>query len=295
MKRFVTMATIGLMVALVPTITLTSANASPTLLPFTVGGQRPAAVFPPSKYQGPAPILISLHGYTSSGAKQEAYLKMRSILSKKGIIYVTPDGTPDGGGNRFWNASKACCNFYGSGVDDVKYLMGLVDQVNAKFPVDRKRIYFVGHSNGGFMAFKLACERSDQIAGIVSFAGSMNVDRATCPAKKPISVLLIHGTADSTILPAGSSINGNGYASDQSNLNFWKTKDKCLPTIGLPKFLRQTDYDSSIAGKETKIYSFNCSTKTNLQYWSIADGLHVPAVNSKFSGNIVDWLLAQSK
>ena len=295
MKRILTLATVGVTVALFTTISLTSANASPTLKPFTIGGQRPASVFPPGKYQGPAPILISLHGYTSSGAKQEAYLKMRSLLSKRGIIYVTPDGTPDGGGNRFWNASKACCNFYGSGVDDVKYLMGLLDQVNAKFPVNRKRIYFVGHSNGGFMAFRLACEKSDQIAGIVSFAGSMNVDRATCPAKKPISVLLIHGTADPTILPAGGSINGNSYTSDQSNLDFWGTKDKCLPKVGLPAIFKLSDYDTSIAGKETKIYSFSCGTKVNIQYWSIAGGLHVPAVNPTFSTDVVDWLLAQSK
>ena len=283
------------MVALLPKVSMSSASTAPSMKPFTVGGQRPASVFPPGKYLGPAPILISLHGYTSSGAKQEAYLKMKSLLSKKGIIYVTPDGTVDGGGNRFWNASKACCNFYGSSVDDIKYLMGLVDQVSAKYPVDRKRIYFLGHSNGGFMAFQLACEKSDQIAGIVSFAGSMNVDRATCPATKPVSILLIHGSSDPTILPAGGSINGNDYTSDKSNLDFWKTKDKCLPTTGFPKILKQADYDSSIAGKETQIFSFHCNAKVNVQYWNIVSGLHVPAVNPAFSTSVIDWLLAQSK
>ena len=97
------------------------------------------------------------------------------------------------------------------------------------------------------------------------------------------------------IEPPAGKIVGNEYASDQSNLDFWKSKDKCLPTIGLPAIFKPSDYDTLIAGKETKIYSFNCGAKVNIQYWSITGGLHVPAVNLAFSTDVIVWLLAQHK
>jgi polyhydroxybutyrate depolymerase len=42
-----------------------------------------------------------------------------------------------------------------------------------KYKVDDSQIFIVGWSNGGHMAYRLACEMSDRIAGIASFAGYM--------------------------------------------------------------------------------------------------------------------------
>jgi polyhydroxybutyrate depolymerase len=265
---------------------------------FVIGGDRPVKVYLPLKLTKPAPILISLHGYTSSGAQQEAYVKMRLEASKRGVIYLLPDGTADASGNRFWNAGNSCCNFFSSAVDDEKYLMGLIDKVAKKYPVDRKRIYIIGHSNGGFMAYKLACDQSASIAAVVSFAGSLQVDRSTCPAKHPISILHIHGTNDTTILPAGGDLvpgHTSPYASVQSNLTFWAKVDGCKPTAGLPKVSGKIDLESSIAGAETSIYKFSCPMHFTLQYWSIAGGEHVPQLSPTFAARILDFLLAQSK
>lgn len=67
----------------------------------------------PSDYQPttPAPLLILLHGYTSSGAETEAILQFAPEADARGLIYAFPDGTQDPLGNRFWNATDACCNF----------------------------------------------------------------------------------------------------------------------------------------------------------------------------------------
>lgn len=265
---------------------------------FVVGGDRPVTVYLPAKIVSPSPLLISLHGYTSSGAQQEAYVKMKSEASKRGVIYLLPDGSSDASGNRFWNAGNSCCNFFSSTVDDEKYLTGLIDQVAKKYPVDRKRIYVIGHSNGGFMAYKLACDQASTFAAIVSFAGSLPVDRSTCPAKHPTSILHIHGTNDTTILPTGGDLvpgHTSPYASVQSNLTFWAKVDRCKPTAGLPKVFGKMDLESSIAGPETSIYKFSCPAHFNLQYWSIAGGEHVPQLSPTFAARIFDFLLAQSK
>src|SRR5205814_3467937 len=105
----------------------------------------------------PTPLLILLHGYTASGAQQEMYFKLGPVANAQGFLYAIPDGTVDGAGNRFWNATDACCNYFGSAVDDVAYLGAIMDDVGTRYNVDPKPIFVVGHSNGGFMAHRLAC------------------------------------------------------------------------------------------------------------------------------------------
>ena len=58
----------------------------------------------------------------------------------RGFVLVAPDGTLDRTGQRFWNATDACCNFFGDSVDDVAYLHGLVREVAAAYHVDSRRI-----------------------------------------------------------------------------------------------------------------------------------------------------------
>ena len=67
----------------------------------------------------------------------------------------------------------ACCDKYDAKPDDVGYLTGLIDEIIAAgWPVDPKRIYLFGHSNGGYMAHRMACDRADRIAAIICLAGS---------------------------------------------------------------------------------------------------------------------------
>ena len=87
----------------------------------------------PSGYDAatPTPLIVLLHGYTSSGAGQDTYMNVSALADTYGFIMVAPDGTQETGGNqsRFWNASSACCNFFESKVDDVAYLAGLIDAI----------------------------------------------------------------------------------------------------------------------------------------------------------------------
>jgi membrane protein implicated in regulation of membrane protease activity len=57
-------------------------------------------------------------------------------------------------------------------VDDSTYLHRLLDAVKSAYRVDPTRVYFVGHSNGGFMAYRMACEHATEITAIVSLAGA---------------------------------------------------------------------------------------------------------------------------
>ena len=48
----------------------------------------------------------------------------------------------------------------------------MITAIEGAVTVDPQRIYVVGHSNGGFMSYRLACTRADRIAAIVSLAGA---------------------------------------------------------------------------------------------------------------------------
>ena len=80
------------------------------------------------------------------------------------------------------------------GVDDVGFVEQLVDAVAAEQPVDRSRLFAVGHSNGGMLAFRLALERPGLFAGIGVQSASIAVD--TPGPSVPTGLVAVHGGRD---------------------------------------------------------------------------------------------------
>ncbi len=133
----------------------------------------------------------------------------RAARPRAEAFVAHPDGTPDRADRRFWSATDACCDFGGANVDDVAYLTAVIDDVAARYAIDPKRVWVAGISNGGFMAHRLACERADKIAAIVSFAGATWADPARCAPTAPVSVLEVHGAADPVVrYEGGASLPG---------------------------------------------------------------------------------------
>ncbi len=77
--------------------------------------------------------------------------------------------------------------------------------------MDRKRVYLIGHSNGGSMAYRMACQFSDQVAGIASLAGTTFMDPTQCRPSEPVNILHIHGTAE-TIDPYAGGADSTSFA-----------------------------------------------------------------------------------
>ena len=177
-----------------------------------VGDNRPVTVHVPSSYDPakPAPLLIVLHGYGSSGREHEAYFHLDAAADQRGYLIAYPDGIADTTGSRFWSATDACCDFDRTGVNDVAYLTGVITGIQASFAVDPKRIDLVGHSNGGFMSYRMACTHPELVAAIVSLAGATFGNPADCAPSAPVAVLQIHGTADDVIAYGGGTIQGIG-------------------------------------------------------------------------------------
>ena len=271
-------------------IALTCALISPAQAAhnFTVGGDRPVTVNLPDALANPAPLLILLHSASTSGIHQENYMHLGPVAKKNGIIYIAPDGTVNPEGKRFWNASKSCCNRYKQEVDDVAYINSLIDEISAKTPVDPKRIYLIGHSNGAFMSFAFAC-KTNKVAAIVAIAGAMDAN-ADCTPATPVSLLNIHGTADKTIKVNGGVMNSSPYTSASKTVSTIASVNKCSNPARTKK-----DFEPTIKGTETTVINYTCGTHTHLQFWKIAQGSHSPKLPKDFAEQVISFLLKQSK
>jgi polyhydroxybutyrate depolymerase len=282
-----------------------SAQVSPSGTGAAIGGQRPVTVRVPSGYHkgSPAPLLVLLHGHTSDAAAVDDYFHLQPVLDERGVLYLVPNGTRDSAGDRFWNATDGCCNFYGSEVDDSGYLQDVIHQVQDRYSVDPRRIFVVGHSNGGFMAYRMACDHSDTVAAIVSVAGAMYDDARKCRAAHPVSVLQVHGSRDNVIPYQGTVINGAKVPSARTTVRDWATFDGCaLSPAGAGRLDVATDANtpsgsSPLPGPETRVLTFhqNCKAGSEVQLWTVEGAGHVPAFAAGFARDLVDFLLSHPK
>ncbi len=274
------------------TTTTIPAGPTTTLDPLVA---RPFEVFVPSTYDDttPMPLVVLLHGYTASGLLQELFFQFQPLAEERGFLYVHPNGTTNVLGEQFWNATPACCGF-GSVVDDSTYLALLVDDVQREYNVDPKRIFFVGHSNGGFMSYRMACDHSGTVAAVASLAGATFADPAECGVEEPVSVLQIHGTADETIAFEGGSLLGNPFPSAVTTAATWATANECGNETTVEENALDLVLEIDGADSSRTVYS-ECPDGIGVELWTIDGGVHVPRRTPDMSAGIIDFLFAHPK
>jgi len=242
----------------------------------------------------PAPLLLLLHGYTASGALQDSYLKFTPESDRLGFIYAYPDGLVDQRNERYWNATDACCDLFGTKVDDSAYLSHVITWIEANYRVDAKRVYLTGHSNGAFMDFRMACDHADQITAIAALNGAMWQDPTRCKPSTPVSVLDIRSTADQTIRYAGGQILGHAYPSAAQTDADWLALDHCAAT---PVKAPPLDLVPGLAGAETSVlrYPTGCAAGSTVETWTIRGGVHIPSFSDAYAPAVMRFLLAHAK
>jgi polyhydroxybutyrate depolymerase len=145
------------------------------------------------------PLIIVLHGSSGNADDIHATTNMDSVREANRTIVAYPNGVGGGGGlyPTDWNAC-GCCGASGrKNIDDVGFIKAVLTEISAKMPIDPHRVYVAGFSDGGRMAYRLACEMSTQIAAIGVVSGSLKSD--DCAPAKSVAVLAIHGTDDPTV------------------------------------------------------------------------------------------------
>ena len=274
-----------------------SADTAPSVDPTTAAliEARPVDVIVPDGLSDePAPLVVVLHGYSGTADVQQQYFRFQDEAAARGAILAYPDGTTNQRDLQFWNATEACCNFFGADVDDVAYLSAVVDHVRSLHAVDPQRIYLAGHSNGGFMSYRVACERADLFAAVVSLAGATYVDPDDCAPSEPVSIAQVHGTLDEVIAYDGGDIIGNEYPSAAVTAATWAAYNGCGTAIEPGG--EAIDLDRDLADAETTVARFgDCPTNGAVELWTIADGRHIPELTDGFAAAVFDFFDAHPK
>jgi polyhydroxybutyrate depolymerase len=248
---------------------------------------RPFTLHEPPGYDPvePTSLVVALHGYPSTAAELDDYLGLTAASDDRGFLLALPEGLEDRDGGRYWNAiDGGCCDLDDVGTDDSAWLSLVLDSLTTTFRVDR--VVVVGHSAGGYMAHRLACDHADQVDAIASLAGPLPLDTSLCEPAGPVTVLQIQGDADPVVGYAGA----DDGASAPTTAATWARLDGCAPT---PSNGPTLDLDAGLAGAETtvEVWRSGCDTGTQVQLWTIHGGQHTPDLTPAFTDTVLDVLL----
>jgi polyhydroxybutyrate depolymerase len=222
----------------------------------------------PPSYNGSqaAPLVLSFHGGGGNAENEMRLSGFDSLADEKGFIVVYPNGTGRLGDKILtWNGGTCCGYAAANNIDDVGFVRALVTDLQTTVTIDAKRIYATGLSNGGILAYRLACDASDLIAAIGPVSGTQNI--APCNPSQPVSVIHFHGTADEHLPYNGGvgdkSLAGVPFASVKDTMDFWLNFDQC-PTMPQTESFADIQHDT---------YA-NCSNGSGVELYTIIGGKH---------------------
>ncbi len=184
------------------------------------GLTRTCLVHVPSGYDDSVPtaLVIVLHGYTGTAEGMEPLTGFNEKSDEEGFIVAYPQGL-----SQRWNVGFGSLKF---DTDDVGFIDELIDRLEQKYAIDPNRVYVTGFSNGAMMSYLLGAELSGKIAAIAPVAGSIgsmsNVLERIPDPSEPVSVVVFHGTADTSVL-----YEGDGFLSVAESVSFWVEHDGC--------------------------------------------------------------------
>ena len=158
------------------------------------GGTRTYRVETPAQFSNTSrtPMVIVFSGKGSDGAS----IKTVADFHDDSVLSVYPDPLIGTDGHQAWQGAP----YSPVGVSDVRFVRDMMHQISANYCVDSSRIYTVGMSNGGGIAWLSACYMSDTIAATATISGAYYGNYQRCPEnRKPLSILAVHGKLDQQV------------------------------------------------------------------------------------------------
>jgi len=178
---------------------------------------------------GELPVLVVLHGRTMSPAAMARVSGFLPILGRAIVVYPAGMGLS-------WNAGTCCGPAMAGGVDDVSFIKAVVHEVLVTEPGTSPRsVFLTGYSNGGRMAYRMACVAPGLFAGVAAVEA---VPAATCPATRLHIPLLTVVSAVDPLLRIGPGsppkvVDGHLQPDVIGVVAQWRRTDGCSPTTNV--------------------------------------------------------------
>jgi len=188
-----------------------------------------------------APLVFVFHGGGGDGMSMARLTGFDKLADREGFIAVFPDGV-----SHNWNDGRQNMDSeaHQLNIDDIGFVDTLIETIAREFPVDRKRIYATGISNGAIFSHFLSAQMSSKIAAISPVVGGIPVPfNEHFNPDNPVSVLIIQGTEDPLVPYDGGQIaNGNRgeIISTDDAVELWVQYNACR-TVPLKKNLPNND------------------------------------------------------
>ena len=241
---------------------------------------------------GKRPLVILYHGYmgdsdamTGENNKQAPYKLWLKLAQRNNFIVAIPNGEKGADGYRGWNDCRADATTNPT-TDDVKFTLAMIDAIKNQTPIDARRIYASGTSNGGNMVIRLAMEVPQKFAAVAAVAASNPVENKCRETHQPISVLFMNGTADPLLPykggPVAKESAGRGMAmSTQDSVNYWRKVDK---TSSTPSVDELPDIETHDESSVTRYIYKNAEQNTEVVLYEVKNGGHTePSREEKYS------------
>ncbi|QGU04542.1 alpha/beta hydrolase family esterase [Corynebacterium comes] len=165
------------------------------------------------------PVIFAFHGWDGTAAA----LEETTGLSGARAVVIYPDGV-----DRAWAPAPYAKT---SGKEDLAFVRALLDDVVSTYPVDRRRIFATGFSNGGGFAAYLSCRMPDTFRAVAPVGAAYYESIHADCAEQPVAQLDIHGTHDDVIAYHGGRRHGMGYESVPEVLDGVARRNGCEGTV----------------------------------------------------------------
>jgi len=234
------------------------------------GNDRSFIINFPSNIESSIPLMFILHGLGESNTN---WYGVASYTTNQGIATVRPEsGTflnnSGTGYVKLWNAILDSSRY-----DDVQFISDIIDYMLSNYDfIDYNRIYVLGFSNGGYMAYRLACDLSSRVTAFSSVAGNMFLvdDGLDCIDQgRDIPILHIHGTDDpiNSYYPGGNGVDipDDQYLTIIESIDFWSNYHQ----------YDTTEIDTILNGVSVRYTYSNGNTLSNFDHIKVIDGGHI--------------------
>jgi polyhydroxybutyrate depolymerase len=203
------------------------------------------------------PALVVLHGLGVTPDEE---------ADRDGLIPLAFAGDAEliypAGFEQSWNGGSCCGSAQTAGIDDVTFVATLLRQAQANPALSGP--YLLGYSNGGKVAFRVACTDPSLLAGLISVHA---VPGTACQPGAPVSLLQVASrkdprvTYDSTTAP--HVVGGFREATVIAQVAAWRERDACA--------------GAAPAGRTTgglTTQTWHCSAATSVELATYAEGDH---------------------
>jgi len=204
----------------------------------------------------PLPLVFVLHGGGGTAANMDRLTQggWKALADREGVLLVYPEGV-----ERRWNDGRRGTGWraHEEEIDDIGFLAALLAHLTERYPVDPKRVFATGISNGGMMSLRLACELSEKFAAVAAVTAALPADLAErCRPAAPISVLVMNGTDDPLVPYAGGEVGFGARRlgkvwSTTDTLRFWAKHDQCPESRAVERLPDRDPKDQTRVRRET--------------------------------------------